>query len=141
MSTIPYHKPGVTYNGLHATTNPTVDQVTADLATTKLHFDLVRTYYPQYGGGVVDVGKIAKDVELNLLLGLFLFQSHPDWTAGNYDQFLKPAVARGNIAGILVGNEDPQMMDNGIVPQSPQERDRSPREGTKRGDRSDKWGK
>jgi hypothetical protein len=24
MPTIPYHKPGVTYNGLHATTNPTV---------------------------------------------------------------------------------------------------------------------
>ena len=106
MSTIPYHKPGVTYNGLHATTNPTMDQVTADLATTKLHFELVRTYYPQYSGGAVDVGKIAKDVDLNLLLGLSLFESqslfesHPDWTASNYDQFVKPAVARGNIAGI-----------------------------------------
>ena len=44
MSTIPYHKPGVTYNGLHATTNPTVDQVTADLATTKLHFELMRPH-------------------------------------------------------------------------------------------------
>jgi exo-beta-1,3-glucanase (GH17 family) len=117
MPTIPYHKPGVTYNGLHSTTNPTVDQVTADLATTKLHFELVRTYYPQYGGGAVDVGKIAKDVDLKLLLGLFLFESHPDWTADNYNQFVKPAVARGNIVGILVGNEDPQMIDNGIVPQ------------------------
>src|SRR5260370_446814 len=104
---------------MHTTTSAAVVEVTADLATTKLHFDLVRTYYPQYGGGVVDVGKIAKDVGLNLLLGLFLFESHPDWTAGNYDQFVKPAVARRNIAGILVGNEDPQMMDKGIVPQVP----------------------
>ena len=75
MPTIPFHKPGVTYNGLHATEHPTVGQVTADLATAKLHFELVRTYYPQYGGGVVDVGKIAKDVDLKLLLGLFLFES------------------------------------------------------------------
>jgi hypothetical protein len=45
---------------LHATENPTVEQVTADLATTKLHFELVRTYYPQYGGGAVDERKIAK---------------------------------------------------------------------------------
>jgi hypothetical protein len=51
------------------------------------------------------VGKIAKDVDLKLLLGLFLFESHPDWTGDNYNQFVKPAVARGNIAGILVGNE------------------------------------
>jgi hypothetical protein len=51
MSTIPYHKPGVTYNGLHVTTSPTVDEVTADLATTKLHFDLVRTYYIGYRRG------------------------------------------------------------------------------------------
>jgi hypothetical protein len=59
----------------------------------------------------------SKDVDLKLLLGLFLFESHPDWTADNYNQFVKPAVARGNIVGILVGNEDPQMIDNGIVPQ------------------------
>ncbi len=38
MPMIPFHKPGVTYNGLHATTNPTVGQVTADLAATKQHF-------------------------------------------------------------------------------------------------------
>jgi len=59
----------------------------------------------------VDVGKIAKDAGLTALLGLFLFDGHPDWIAGNYDQFVKPAPARGNIAGILIGNEDPQMMD------------------------------
>jgi len=73
MPTIPFHPPGVTYNGLHATPNPTAPQVSADLTTTKQHFDHVRTYYPQYGSGVVDVGKIAKDANLTLLLGLFLF--------------------------------------------------------------------
>ena len=117
MPTIPFHKPGVTYNGLHATEHPTVGQVTADLATTKQHFEHVRTYYPQFDGGAVDVGKVAKDANLNLLLGLFLFDGQNDWTAGNYENFVKPAAARGNVAGILVGNEDPQMIDNGILPQ------------------------
>jgi len=111
MLTIPFHSRGVTYNGLHATTNPTALQVSADLATTKTHFGHVRTYYPQYGGGAVDVGKIAKDAGLELLLGLFLFDGHPDWTAGNYEQFVKPAVARRNVVGILIGNENPQMID------------------------------
>src|SRR5437016_976918 len=117
MPSIPFHPPGVTYNGLHSTPNPTVTLVTADLATTKPHFGQVRTYYPQYGGGAVDVGKIAKDTDLALLLGLFLFDGHPDWIAENYEQFVQPAVARGNIAGLLIGNEDPQMMDtDGAVP-------------------------
>ena len=117
MPTIPFHKPGVTYNGLHATEHPTVGQVIADLATTKQHFEHVRTYYPQFDGGAVDVGKVAKDANLNLLLGLFLFDGQNDWTAGNYENFVKPAAARGNVADILVGNEDPQMIDNGILPQ------------------------
>jgi len=116
MPTIPFHKPGVTYNGLHATANPTVGQVTGDLVTTKQHFEHVRTYYPQFGGGAVDVGKIAKDANLSLLLGLFLFDNN-DWTANNYENFVRPAVARGNITGILVGNEDSQLVDRGIVPQ------------------------
>ena len=66
MPSIPFHPPGVTYNGLHSTPNPTVTLVTADLATTKQHVGHVRTYYPQYGGGAVDVGKIAKDTDLAL---------------------------------------------------------------------------
>jgi len=111
MATIPFRPAGVTYNGLHATPNPTAAQVSADLATTKQHFNDVRTYYPQYGGGAVDVGKLAKEAGLTLLLGLFLFEDHPDWIAANYEQFVKPAVARGNIAGLLVGNEDPQMIE------------------------------
>jgi hypothetical protein len=38
----------------------------------------------------VDVGKLAKDAGLNLMLGLFLFDGHPDWIEGNYQQFVKP---------------------------------------------------
>jgi hypothetical protein len=91
---LPFHAPGITYNGLHATTNPTAGQVAADLTTTRQHFSHVRTYYPQYGGGAVDVEKAAKDANLIALLGLFLFDGHPDWTAANYDQFVKPAPAR-----------------------------------------------
>ena len=111
MPTIPFHAPGITYNGLYSTEKPTVAQVSADLATTKQHFVHVRTYYPRYDGGTVDVGKLAKDAGLNLMLGLFLFDGHPDWIEGNYQQFVKPAVARGNITAILIGNEDPQMID------------------------------
>ena len=111
MPTVPFHAPGITYNGLHSAVNPTAAQVSADLATTKQHFGHVRTYYPQYGGGAVDVGKLANDAGLNLMLGLFLFDGHPDWIEDNYQQFVKPAVARGNITAILIGNEDPQMID------------------------------
>src|SRR4029434_7351074 len=111
MPTVPFHAPGITYNGLHSTVNPTAAQVSADLATTKQHFGHVRTYYPQYGGGAVDVGKLAKDAGLNLILGVSLFDCHPDCIEGNYQQFVKPAVARGNITAILIGNEDPQMID------------------------------
>ena len=45
------------------------------------------------------------------MLGFFLFDGHSDWIEGNYQQFVKPAVARGNITAILIGNEDPQMTD------------------------------
>ena len=93
MPTIPFQKPGVTYNGLHATEHPTVGQVTADLATTKQHFEHVRAYYPQFDGGAVDVGKIAKDANLNLLLGLFLFDDN-DWTAGDYELHQTGRVTR-----------------------------------------------
>ncbi len=115
MPAIPFHDPGVTYNGLHSTENPTAAEVAADLAATRQHFGSARTYYPQYGGGAVDVGKAAKDANLNLLLGLYLFDNH-GWTDGDYQRFVKPAVARGNIEGVLIGNEDPDMIDNGIIP-------------------------
>lgn len=69
MPDISFHAAGVTYNGLHSNPNPTTAQVRADLATTKQHFDHARTYYPQYGGGAVDVARVARDQNLALLLG------------------------------------------------------------------------
>jgi exo-beta-1,3-glucanase (GH17 family) len=81
--------------------------VTADLTSTKAHFGCVRTYYPQYNGGAVDIGQIAYNLGLQMLDSLFLFEGHhPDWVEGNYVQFLKPAIARGNVLGVLIGNED-----------------------------------
>jgi len=100
------HSPGVTYNGLHSTENPTPEQVTDDLRRVKQHFGVIRTYYAQFGGGAVDVGKVAADVGLEVLLGLYLYPDHPDWIAKDYDQFVKPAISRGNVIGILIGNED-----------------------------------
>jgi glucan 1,3-beta-glucosidase len=107
---IAFHSPGVTYNGLHGTTTPTFQQVKDDLAQTKAHFGYLRTYYPQYNGGAVDVGQISYDLGLKLLNSLFLFDGNPDWIENNYVQFLKPAVARGNVIGALIGNEDPEKL-------------------------------
>ncbi len=101
-----HHAPGVTYNGLHGTENPTPRQVADDLKRVKQHFGVIRTYYAQFGGGAVDVGKVAADAGLKVLLGLYLFNDHPDWTATNYEKFVKPAVGRGNVVGVLIGNED-----------------------------------
>jgi len=49
-------------------------------------------------------------LRLKVLISLFLFDGHPDWIESNYVQFLKPAVARGNVVGVLIGNEDPDML-------------------------------
>jgi hypothetical protein len=65
--------------------------------------------------------KLAKDANLNLLLGLFLYLGHDDWTANDFQHFVKPAVARGNIEGILVGNEDPDMIGSSIIQKYPQQ--------------------
>jgi exo-beta-1,3-glucanase (GH17 family) len=107
---IVFHPLGVTYNGLHSTTTPTAPQVRDDLTLTKAHFGYVRTYYPQYNGGAVDVGWITYDLGLRVLNSLFLFDGHPDWIENNYVQFLKPALARGNVIGVLIGNEDPDKL-------------------------------
>jgi hypothetical protein len=55
-------------------------------------------------GGAVDVGKAAKDANLMALLGLFLFDGHPDWIAANYDQFVRPGPARGHPLAPLGGS-------------------------------------
>jgi glucan 1,3-beta-glucosidase len=103
---IAYHGPGVTYNGLHATENPMAQEVADDLKRIKHHFGVIRTYYAQFGGGAVDVGKVAADVGIKMLVGLYLYPGHPDWIAKDYNQFVKPAVSRGNVIGVIIGNED-----------------------------------
>jgi exo-beta-1,3-glucanase (GH17 family) len=105
---VAYQPPAVTYNGLHKVSNPTAAQVTTELGVVKQHFASLRTYYPQYGGGTVDLGKITNQLGLKVYLGLFLFPGHNDWTAENYANYVKPAVARGNVSALIVGNEDPQ---------------------------------
>ncbi len=105
---VAYQPPAVTYNGLHKINNPTAAQVTGELSEVKKHFASLRSYYPQYGGGTVDLGKLTKQLGLNVYLGLFLFPGHNDWTAENYANYVKPAVARGNVAALIIGNEDPQ---------------------------------
>lgn len=103
---IAHHAPGVTYNGLHSTENPTARQVADDLTRIKQHFGVTRTFYAQFGNNAVDVGKVAADVGVRVLLGLYLYNGHPDWVANDYEQFVKPAARRGNVIGILIGNED-----------------------------------
>ena len=103
---LPHHPPGVTYNGLHSSENPTPGQVADDLKQIQQHFGVIRTYYAQFGGGAVDVGKIAADVGMKVLVGLYLYPNQPDWIAKDYEQFVKPAVSRGNVIGVLIGNED-----------------------------------
>ena len=73
------------------------------LTSTRPGSSHVRTYYPQYGSGAVDIGKIAKDANLTALLGLFLFYGHPDWIADNYDQFVEPAPAEARIFDLKTG--------------------------------------
>lgn len=103
---IAHHAPGVSYNGLHSAQDPTTEQVADDLNRVKEHFGIIRTYYAKFGDNAVDVGKVAADTGIKVLLGLYLYDNHPDWIANDYDQFVKPAVGRGNVVGILIGNED-----------------------------------
>ena len=107
---IAYHAPGVTYDGLHTTQNPTAEQVAADLKRIKQHFGVIRTYYAGFGNNAVNVGEVAADVGLKVLLGLYLYNGEPDLVAKDYEQFVKPAVDRGNVIGILIGNEDSNLM-------------------------------
>lgn len=108
---LPFVAPGVTYNGLHKVDNPSPATVTSELGVIKKHFATLRTYYPQYGGGQVDLGKLTKAAGLNVFLGLFLFPGHNDWTEADYKNFVKTAVPRGNVTALIIGNEDPQDLD------------------------------
>ena len=109
---LPYQSIGVTYNGLHSTTNPNVDDINADLSAIQSYrnpqgdrFTSIRTYYPQYNGNIGLMPLIDK-YHLKTLLGLYVFPDHASWTDGNYTSYVKPYLENQNILGILVGNED-----------------------------------
>ncbi len=100
---------GVTYNGLHANANPTVDSVNKDLTRIGQSFDYIRTYYPQYGGGSIKLTDLARQKNLKMLVGFYLFDNS-SWSNGDYENILKPALLQNknqDIIGVLVGNEDP----------------------------------
>lgn len=100
---------GVTYNGLHAKENPTSSEVNKDLSIIANSFDYIRTYYPQYVGGVVPLLELAKNNNVKMLVGLHFHYQHPEWTEGDYNNILRPklqANGDGAIIGVLVGNEN-----------------------------------
>lgn len=114
---VPYQSIGVTYNGLHATTQPTPTAISADIQTISTNttnlagqsFSAIRTYYPQYNGGNPILMNIIPST-MNVLLGLYLFDfdqpAHPEWTQENLQNDVLPYLSNSNLTGVLVGNED-----------------------------------
>lgn len=116
---LPYMPVGVTYNGLHATTDPDKNSVDADLAAIQgyknpanANMPSIRTYYPQYRGRIGLMNEMkAQTPKLKVLLGLFLFEYHgdsPDFTSKDFNTFIKPFLSPADpqLAGVLVGNEE-----------------------------------
>ena len=112
---IPYYPIGVTYSGLHGTRSPSVDTVSQDIDAIKKyrddnnhHFIAVRTYYPQYNGGTIQLMPRLSTSGLKVLLGLYIFPPPhmQDWTTINYQQDVKPFLKNKHLLGVLVGNED-----------------------------------
>jgi exo-beta-1,3-glucanase (GH17 family) len=103
---IPLQQMGVTYNGLHQTTSPTQAQVNGDARIIYNYgFQTVRTYYPQYHGGNVNVMSAIEQNNLKVLLGLYIHENH-EWTEGDYNNFVKKSFGKPALLGVLVGNED-----------------------------------
>ena len=107
---IPVPLLGVTYNGLHATPNPTTAQVSQELAEIGQKFDYARTYYPKYAGGdktnivLADQAK----AKVKLLLGLYM-HDNKQWIIDDYKNYIQGAIKNNNdqaIIGVLVGNEN-----------------------------------
>jgi exo-beta-1,3-glucanase (GH17 family) len=92
---------------------------TKDLAQIKaMGFDTIKTYYSTYctdAGACIDpVAKLAQQAGLKVMLGLYVFPDHQDWTVSQTEA----AVNQANdsdygkaVIGIVVGNED--MFDDG----------------------------
>ncbi len=114
VNKIPYMPIGVTYSGLHASTNPDVISVNEDITSIANYqtpsgskFSSIRTYYPQYCGNIGIMNQVkAKAPTLKVLLALYIFDN-PQWTSGNYTTYVAPYLKNKNLTGVLVGNEDP----------------------------------
>jgi exo-beta-1,3-glucanase (GH17 family) len=91
-----------------------------DLTQIKnMGFNTIKTYYSAFcakGGprvGCIDAAQKAQSKGLKVLLGVFEFRDHPDWTEAQVSAAI--AAAKNNpstVIGIVVGNED-MFKDNG----------------------------
>lgn len=109
---IPSQPMGMTYSGIRTKEAPTVASINQDIqAIQKQGFTTVRTYYPQYNGNL-GLMPIFQNNNIDVLLGLYIFEGHNDWTQNNYDLFIKPYLKSGkNLTAVIVGNEDPQYIE------------------------------
>jgi exo-beta-1,3-glucanase (GH17 family) len=77
----------------------------------KLGFSLVKTFFSTYcpinGQNCVDITKLAAERNIRLMLGVFEFPDHPDWTKPQVDAAVN-AVQRypNTVVAVVVGNED-----------------------------------
>jgi exo-beta-1,3-glucanase (GH17 family) len=79
-----------------------------------LKFKIIKTYYSQYcniptGQCVPSIAQLANAVGLKVMLGVYEFLDHPEWTLGQ----VNAAIAAANdstygkaVIGVVVGNED-----------------------------------
>jgi len=76
-----------------------------------LGFSLVKTFYSTYctinGQKCVSIAELATARNMRLMLGVFEFPDHPDWTQSQVDAAVDAAFRYpGTVVAIAVGNED-----------------------------------
>lgn len=86
----------------------------------KLGFSLVKTFFSTYcpvnGQNCVDITKLAAERKIRLMLGVYEFPDHPDWTSLQVDAAVKAVQSYPNtVVAVVVGNED--MFDWQGIPQ------------------------
>jgi exo-beta-1,3-glucanase (GH17 family) len=89
--------------------------IEADLSQIKkLGFNIIKTYYSGFcniptGQCVPSIAQLANAAGLQVMLGVYEFPDHPDYTAAQVDAAIaaanNPAYGRA-VIGIVVGNED-----------------------------------
>lgn len=103
------------YNGPNGVAGMTT-AINNDLLQIKntLKFNIIKTYYSQYcniptGQCVPSIAQLANAVGLNVILGVFEFPDHPEWTVGQVEAAIAAATNPNYgkaVIGIVVGNED-----------------------------------